>query len=96
MNTVIQRYYVIAPLSWLDNCLHVLTRFQTGTNVVKINMSSSLWKLAKQQMLLLEIAGTSASLDEKHLVKKKIVPCIDSEIKKGISYCLMFFIPGEL
>lgn len=39
--------------------------------MVKINTHSSLWKLAKQQMLLLEIAGTSASLDEKHFVRKK-------------------------
>lgn len=62
---------MIAPLSWRDDCLHVLTRFQTGTNVVKINTHSSLWKLAKQQMLLLEIAGTSASLDEKTFCEKK-------------------------
>lgn len=28
--------------------------------------------------------------------EKKIVLCIDLEIKKGIFYCLMFFILGEL
>jgi hypothetical protein len=45
-------------------------------------MSSSLWKLAKQQMLLLEIAGTSASLDEKHLVKKKLFHALIQRLKR--------------
>lgn len=47
-------------------------------------------------MLLLEIVGILVFLDEKYFVKKKIVLCIDLEIKKGIFYCLMFFILGEL
>lgn len=82
-------YYMIATLNWHCNYLHVLTRFQTWTNVMKINTSSSLWKLAKQQMLLLKIAGTFESLDEKHFVKKKSYPVYWFMDKPATYYCLI-------